>query len=73
MTEIVTKANLKVAREVMKMQENLTFEEFIREWGEENGMVDKKEIALKMLLENEPIEKIVFYTSLSPETIRSLK
>lgn len=74
--EVITKANLTIVKEVMKMQAEQTFEEFIREWGTENGMVDEttkmKEVAKKMLLENEPLEKIVFYTSLSPETIKNL-
>ena len=74
--EVLTKANPTIFKEVIKMESEQTFEEVIREWGFENGMVDRisemKVLAKKMLSENEPIEKIVFYTSLSPETIKAL-
>ena len=56
--------------------EETTYMEVMRELGERVSLADinvkMKELAKKMLIENEPIEKIVFYTSLSPDTIKNL-
>ena len=71
--EVVTKANPKIVKEVMKMQAETTFEEVVREWGEENGMIDKKSIARKMLNIGEALEKIALITDLDIETIKTLK
>jgi len=39
---------------------------------EEGKIEEKKEIAKNMLLDNEPIEKIIKYTGLAPEEINML-
>jgi len=75
--EVVAKANLDIVEEVINMQTELTFDEFITEWGVKRGMVDNvqrmKEIAKKMLNIGEPLEKIALITDLDIATIESLR
>ena len=70
--EVVTKANPDIVKEVMKMQAEKTFEEVVREWGQENGMVDRKLVAKKMLRVGDSLEKIALITDLDMDTIKAL-
>ena len=74
--EVVTKANPTIVKEVMKMQAEKTFEEVIREWGAENGMVDRvtemKEVAKKMLRVGDSLEKVSLVTDLDIEILKTL-
>ena len=54
------------------MQAEKTFEEVVREWGSENGMVDKKDIARKLLKIDVSLKEIALVTDLDIETIKSL-
>jgi len=78
--EVLSQASPTAFKEAITMQTEASYMEVMKELGERIGLGDvnaslnlkMQELARKMLSENEPIEKIVFYTSLSPDTIKNL-
>ena len=76
------KANKSVFEEVLSMSITKLEEIFVKIWAEENGWLDEiyhkveiekaKAIAKEMLLDGEPLDKIVKWTKLPHEIVRSL-